>query len=183
MDEEENVDPAVEEEVADTPDEPEAVEDAAEEPAEENPEEETEEAEEGAVDEENPVEDGEGEVQEGETPPNEEGEQEADNPDAEAAPEDVELEIRDEDEGRPDSSRSKKSVTFSDPPSDAPAVASGPNPLFKLVRGMWASREMLQEDCDAQIVMKTTLRELIVYRYCCCMNIENYNPKVCRDCV
>ena len=31
--------------------------------------------------------------------------------------------------------------------------------------GMWASREMLRQDTDKQIVMKTTLRELIIYWY------------------
>ena len=29
--------------------------------------------------------------------------------------------------------------------------------------GMWGSREMLRQDTDKQIVMKTTLRELIIY--------------------
>ena len=35
--------------------------------------------------------------------------------------------------------------------------------LAKMVRGMWASREMLSENSDKQLFMKTTLRELIIY--------------------
>ena len=45
----------------------------------------------------------------------------------------------------------------------APAKPPGQNVLVKMIRGMWASREMLNESSDMQIVMKTTLRELIVY--------------------
>ena len=55
-----------------------------------------------------------------------------------------------------------QSVSFADPPVDP--APSGSNPLVKFVRGMWASREMLNESTDPQIVMRTTLRELIVYR-------------------
>ena len=83
---------------------------------------------------------------------------------AEASPEDVELNIRDEDQGRPLSSRSQKSVSFAD---DVPAAdgkkSGGGGGLGHFIRGMWASKEMLDEDTDAQIVMKTTLRELIIY--------------------
>ena len=32
-----------------------------------------------------------------------------------------------------------------------------------MIRGMWASREMLHENSDKQLFMKTTLRELIIY--------------------
>ena len=106
------------------------------------------------------------------------GEAEDAGPQEEPQPEDAELEIRDEDEGRPVSSLSKKvnialkttvdilfssqSVTFAPPPA-GPAKAPGQNVIVKMIRGMWASREMLNESSDMQIVMKTTLRELIVY--------------------
>ena len=53
-------------------------------------------------------------------------------------------------------------ITFA-PPQAAPAKAPGQNVIVKMIRGMWASREMLNESSDMQIVMKTTLRELIVY--------------------
>ena len=113
----------------------------------------------------------------------ESGEAEAAEQQEEAA-EAAELEIRDEDEGRPVSSLSKKvkhsseddpqpstsshllyssqSVSFAPQPA-APAKAPGQNVIVKMIRGMWASREMLNESSDMQIVMKTTLRELIVY--------------------
>ena len=29
--------------------------------------------------------------------------------------------------------------------------------------GMWSSREMMQDDSDKQLYVKTTLRELIIY--------------------
>ena len=80
----------------------------------------------------------------------------------EVAPADIELQIRDEDHGRPLSSRSQKSVSFADdPPSSKPPGGGGG--LGHFIRGMWASREMLDEETDATIVMKTTLRELIIY--------------------
>lgn len=55
---------------------------------------------------------------------------------------------------------SQKSVSFASPP---PGPASGGSPLASLIRGMWASREMLHENSDKQLFMKTTLRELILY--------------------
>ena len=35
--------------------------------------------------------------------------------------------------------------------------------MTRMIRGMWASREMLHENSDKQLFMKTTLRELIIY--------------------
>jgi len=93
-----------------------------------------------------------------------EGETEKENEDI--VPEntvDEELEIRDEDNGRPVSSMSKKSVAFADPPFDDNQPKKEPGALAKMIRGMWASREMLNENTDKQIIMKTTLRELILY--------------------
>merc|ERR1719495_1252878 len=58
---------------------------------------------------------------------------------------DKELEIRDEDEGRPVSSLSKKSVAFTDPPTEEPSPPKEQGALVKMIRGMWASREMLTE--------------------------------------
>ena len=78
---------------------------------------------------------------------------------------DEELEIRDEDEGRPVSSLSKKSVAFADPPMEESSPPKEQGALAKMIRGMWASREMLSEETDKQVVMKTTLRELILYWY------------------
>ena len=90
---------------------------------------------------------------------------------------DEELGIRDEDQGRPvtalrlppsafilissNSSFSQKSVSFADPP--APSGDTHQGVLTRMIRGMWASREMLHENSDKQLFMKTTLRELIIY--------------------
>ena len=53
-------------------------------------------------------------------------------------------------------------MSFAEPP---PAKAGGDHRgvLAKMIRGMWASREMLSENSDKQLFMKTTLRELIIY--------------------
>ena len=53
-------------------------------------------------------------------------------------------------------------MSFAEPTPPEKNSGNG-NPVVKFVRGMWASREMLGEDTDPQIMMKTTLRELIVY--------------------
>ena len=73
------------------------------------------------------------------------------------------FEIRNEDEGRPISSLSKKSVSFTGVAADTGSEDKTSGGLAKLLRGMWASREMLNESTDKQVVMKTTLRELILY--------------------
>ena len=89
---------------------------------------------------------------------------------------DEELGIRDEDQGRPvtalrfpsDSNNlvkilfcSQKSVTFAEPPASTGDTHQGM--LTRMIRGMWASREMLHENSDKQLFMKTTLRELVIY--------------------
>ena len=89
---------------------------------------------------------------------------------------DEELGIRDEDQGRPvtalrfpsDSNNlvkilfcSQKSVTFAEPPASPGDTHQGM--LTRMIRGMWASREMLHENSDKQLFMKTTLRELVIY--------------------
>ena len=90
-------------------------------------------------------------------------EEEQSTEDAEKSKADEILEIRNEDEGRPISSLSKKSVSFTGVAADTGSEDKTSGGLAKLLRGMWASREMLNESTDKQVVMKTTLRELILY--------------------
>ncbi len=76
------------------------------------------------------------------------------------------------------SARSQKSVAWSTAASDEPLVpdedekerniamvtATAKLVYFaEIFSGMWASREMLKDDKDKQLYVKTTLRELFIY--------------------
>lgn len=72
-------------------------------------------------------------------------------------------------QGSVKSVKSAKSVAWSTAASDKELVEDEeeqekkPNLCLRLVSGMWASREMLKDNKDPQLFVKTTLRELFLY--------------------
>ena len=63
---------------------------------------------------------------------------------------------------RPVTGKSGKSVVWCEDVAVEAEKDRG-NILKRAVAGMWSSRDMLDEESDTQTIMKTTLRELILY--------------------
>lgn len=82
------------------------------------------------------------------------------------------------------SAKSAKSVAFSTAASDKDLIeeeeSDKQNCCVKIVSGMWASREMLKDNKDQQLYVKTTLRELFLYTIfmfvICYATFSQYSP-------